>query len=169
MVTGSRPSLAQQVLIGITISAKGEGAGKGEGTRPLSVPASFALVLPLLSSPFPPQSMFLLSVFILSIFFHFSCTGCICINNCRPRVSPHPQAPARPGSLFPFCLPLEASYGVPHPFILASFHLYFKIENKVLKGQRVGEMKCEGKGKKGGCERQGRTIKSILVFVRGEV
>lgn len=45
VVTGSRPSLAQQVLIGITISVKGEGAGKGEGHRPLSLPASFALVL----------------------------------------------------------------------------------------------------------------------------
>lgn len=29
VVTGSRPSLAQQVLIGITISVKGEGAGNG--------------------------------------------------------------------------------------------------------------------------------------------
>lgn len=172
MVTGSRPSLAQQVLIGITISVKGEGAGKGEGRRSLSLPASFALVLALLFPP-PATSVFLLSVSILIISFHFSCTGCTRINNYRPHLW---HAPTPPSPQFHFylpihvCLSLEASSCFSHSFILSSFHLCttsrWKIKSS--KGRKTGKGNVSAKGRRGRAkERQGRTIKTILVSVRG--
>lgn len=130
---------------------------KGEGRWPSSLPASFALVLALLflcCTPHP--SIFLSSISILSISFHFSCTGCTRINNYRPHFSPPPPFSFHhhlPISTFanPFCLSLEALscfFSPLHPLLLPSLRR-FEIENKVLKGQKDGEMKCEGKEEKG--------------------
>lgn len=128
VVTGSRPSLAQQVLIGITISVKGEGAGKG-GTEAFISPSilcsctavCFRAVFPPMSYPVgampcPPPRICWWSVSILSISFHFSCSGCTRINNYRP-LSPHRSLSLPSPDLFSnhFCLPLNASSSFSTP------------------------------------------------------
>lgn len=100
-----------------------------EGRRPLSLPASFALVLPSALEPFfhqcptqsvpcraPPPRICWWSVSILSISFHFSCSGCTRINNYRP-LSPHRSLSLPSPDLFSnhFCLPLNASSSFSTP------------------------------------------------------
>lgn len=190
VVTGSRPSLAQQVLIGITISVKGEGAGKG-GTEAFISPSilcsctavCFRAVFPPMSNPVgampcpPPQDLLverfhfkhLLPFQLLRLHSYQQLPAASSLPISFSAVSPFPL-------LFSnhFCLPLNASssFTTPSSHLSTAWRQKTKSSssspNEKEKSRKTGDQNARSKERGGAGERHGRTFKSILVLVRGD-